>query len=97
MIYSFGRASTICNRYNLACFGSGSTSKGDLACISGVLSWISFVFIPGKSRRQHIYDAAGLGATGKKSDVVQIEGPLQRQLRWWRYTLSRGGSVGTRI
>ena len=76
---------------------SGQTTKGDLASISGVLSWISFVYVPGKSRRQHIYDAAGLGATGKKSDIVQILGPLQRQLQWWQHTLSRGGFVGTRI
>ena len=76
---------------------SGQTTKGELASISGVLSWISFVYVPGKSRRQHIYDAAGLGATGKKSDIVQIIGPLRRQLSWWRHSLSRGGFVGTRI
>ena len=75
----------------------GSASKGDLASIAGVLNWISFVFIPGKPRRQWIYDAARLGTSGKKSDRVVIKGALQRQLQWWMHSLSSAQWVGTRI
>lgn len=76
---------------------TGMTTKGELASIAGVLTWISFVFLPGRPRRQHIYDAAGLGAYGKKSDVMSVSGPVQRQLLWWKNTLSGGGFVGTRV
>ena len=41
----------------------GVATKGDLASIAGVLNWISFVFIPGRPRRQVIYDAARLGSS----------------------------------
>ena len=36
--------------------GRGWATKGDLASIVGVLTWISFVFTPGRPRRQLIYD-----------------------------------------
>ena len=72
-------------------------SKGDLASIAGVLTWISYVFIPGKPRRQFIYDAARLGSSAEKSDIVDIQGALQRQLQWWRNTLSSASFLGTRI
>ena len=75
----------------------GLATKGDLASIAGVLNWISFVFIPGKPRRQCIYDAARLGTSGKKSDSVKIEGALQRQLQWWLHSLQSDQWVGTRI
>lgn len=72
-------------------------SKGDLASIAGVLTWISFVFIPGRPRRQHIYDASRLGSSGSKSDMVRISGPLQRQLRWWLNSLSAKKFTGSRV
>ena len=75
----------------------GSATKGDLASIAGVLNWISFVFIPGKPRRQWIYDAARLGTSGKKSDRVTIKGAVQRQLQWWLHSLKSDQWVGTRI
>ena len=75
----------------------GSATKGDLASIAGVLNWISFVFIPGKPRRQRIYDAARLGTSGKKSECVEIKGALQRQLQWWMHSLKSDQWVGTRI
>ena len=75
----------------------GVATKGDLASIAGVLNWISFVFIPGKPRRQWIYDAARLGASHKKSDQVTIKGALQRQLQWWLHSLKSDKWVGTRI
>ena len=34
------------------------------------------MFVPGRPRRQIIYDAARLGAAGKKSDTVTIQGAL---------------------
>ena len=76
---------------------SRSASKGDLASIAGVLTWISFVFTPGRPRRQFIYDAARLGTTGRKSDVVPIRGALERQLRWWFHSLRDEQFTGTRI
>ena len=75
----------------------GSATKGDLASIAGVLNWISFVFVPGKPRRQWIYDAARLSTSGKKSDQVEIKGALQRQLQWWLHSLKSDQWVGTRI
>lgn len=72
-------------------------TKGDLASIAGVLTWISFVFTPGRSRRQPIYDAARLGSSGKKSDEVVIRGELQRILQWWYSTLTAADFVGTRV
>lgn len=72
-------------------------TKGDLASIAGVLTWISFVFTPGRPRRQHIYNATRLGETGRKSDKVVVEGPLQRQLQWWLNSLSRSSFVGSRV
>ena len=75
----------------------GVATKGDLASIAGVLNWISFVFIPGRPRRQIIYDAARLGSSGSKKDKVVIEGALQRQLQWWRNSLKHANFVGSRI
>ena len=65
--------------------------------MAGVLTWISFVFTPGRPRRQFIYDAARLGTTGSKRDLVTVRGELQRQLRWWLHTLSASDFVGTRV
>ena len=76
---------------------NGFTTKGDLMSIAGVLTWVSLVFLPGKPRRQHIYDGTRLGTTGKKSDKVSIRGPLQRQLQWWVHSLSNEKFVGSRI
>lgn len=75
----------------------GVATKGDLASIAGVLNWISFVFVPGRPRRQIIYDAARLGSTGRKKDKVEIRGALQRQLQWWRNSLKMKNFVGSRI
>ena len=75
----------------------GTATKGDLASIAGVLNWISFVFIPGRPRRQIIYDAARLGTAGKKKDVVELKGALMRQLQWWRNALKSSNFVGSRI
>ena len=72
-------------------------TKGDLASIAGVLTWISFVFTPGRSRRQPIYDAARLGSSGRKADVVEVKGELQRLLKWWHSTLTAADFVGTRV
>ena len=72
-------------------------SKGDLASIAGVLTWIAFVFVPGRPRRQWIYDASGLGSSGSKSDQVDVVGPLQRQLHWWYHALRSPTFVGTRV
>ena len=71
-----------------------TASKRELSSIAGVLTWISFVFLPGKPRRQHIYDAA---SGGSKSTVVQITGSLQRQLRWWLNTLRSDRFTGVRL
>ena len=75
----------------------GVATKGDLASIAGVLTWISFVFTPGRSRRQPIYDAARLGSTGRKADEVLVQGELQRILNWWHSTLTAADFVGTRV
>ena len=72
-------------------------TKGDLASIAGVLTWISFVFTPGRSRRQPIYEAARLGSSGKKTDIVEVKGELQRLLKWWHSTLTAADFVGTRV
>ena len=44
-----------------------------------------------------MYNAASLGSTGKKSDPVEIKGPLLRQLRWWCSSLSSAKFVGSRV
>ena len=75
----------------------GKATKRTLASIAGVLTWISFVFLPGRPRRQHIYDAAGVGGEGDKSEEVIIERSLQRQLQWWRNALKRKEFTGTRF
>ena len=61
------------------------------------MNWISFVFVPGRPRRQIIYDAARLGSSGSKTDKVKIEGALQRQLQWWSNSLKHANFVGSRI
>lgn len=73
------------------------STKRDMASIAGVLTWISFVFTPGRPRRQYIYNAASLGPSGNKSDEVNICGPLQRQLKWWYNSLKSAGFVGSRV
>ena len=88
-VYAMDRVSTVLEQ--------GTATKADLASIAGVLNWISFVFIPGRPRRQIIYDAARLGAGGEKSDVVVLEGALLRQLQWWRNALKHANFVGSRI
>ena len=75
----------------------GVATKADMSSIAGVLNWISFVFIPGRPRRQIIYDAARLGTSGSKTDKVVIEGALQRQLQWWKNSLQVKNFVGSRI
>ena len=75
----------------------GVATKADMSSIAGVLNWISFVFIPGRPRRQIIYDAARLGSSGSKTDKVVIEGALQRQLQWWKNSLQVKNFVGSRI
>ena len=55
-----------------------TATRRELSSIAGVLTWISFVFLPGKPRRQHIYDAA---SGDNKSTVIKIAGSLQRQLQ----------------
>ena len=87
--YAMDRVSTVLEQ--------GTATKGDLSSIAGVLNWISFVFIPGRPRRQIIYDAARLGASGKKKEVVVLEGALLRQLQWWRNALKNSNFVGSRI
>lgn len=72
-------------------------SKGDLASVAGVLTWMSFVFTPGRPRRQFIFDAARLGESGVKSDKVAISGALLRQLQWWSHALASDTFVGSRI
>ena len=68
-----------------------------MSSIAGVLTWISFVFTPGRPRCQRVYDAARLGSSGKKADRVDIRGPLQRQLKWWVSVLSEGQFKGSRV
>ena len=87
--YAMDRVSTVLEQ--------GTATKADLASIAGVLNWISFVFIPGRPRRQIIYDAARLGVGGKKKDVVKLEGALLRQLQWWRSALKSSNFVGSRV
>ena len=72
-------------------------TKGELASIAGVLNWISFVFTPGRPRKQHIYNAARRNSTQQKSDVVAVRGPLLRQLQWWKHALSSSSFVGSRV
>ena len=52
---------------------------------------------PGRPRCQCIYDAARLGSSGKKSDVVVVRGALLRQLRWWHATLTCSRFKGSRV
>ena len=70
------------------------TTRRELSSIAGVLTWISFVFLPGKPRRQHIYEAS---SGSDKSATVTLKGAVLRQLQWWYHTLKSDKFVGTRI
>ena len=74
-----------------------SATKRQLASIAGVLTWISYVFLPGKPRRQHIYYASSVKEGGDKSEKVEIKGSLRAQLRWWLNVLKQKRFKGTRV
>ena len=86
---------TICEEHRLyaidrlaECLKAKRVSVNDLESIAGVLSWLSFSFIPGRPRRNELYKAIARAHADSKSKW-RIRGQLQRQMHWWLSTLRR--------
>ena len=64
-----------------------SASVKELESVGGILSWIAQVFIPGRPRRNAVFEAIHRLKAGK-NNTLPIRGELCRQLQWWRHVLS---------
>ena len=63
-----------------------SISVKTLDSIAGILTWVAYVFVPGKPRRNSLYRAlAELRKTG--SVAMPLSGALRQQLQWWARAL----------
>ena len=62
---------------------AGKASLKQLESIAGIVTWVSYAFIPGKPRRNVLYRTiAALKDTGLAS-AQPLNGPLKQQLQWW--------------
>ena len=64
----------------------GTASLKELESVSGVLSWIAQVFIPGRPRRNSLFEAIHR-LKERNANATDIRGELRRQLQWWRHAL----------
>ena len=66
----------------------GKASLRQMESIAGILAWISYVFLPGKPRRNVVYRVI---ARMKECNMVRIDvdGPLKQQLLWWLTALRK--------
>ena len=63
-----------------------SISVKTLDSIAGILTWVAYVFVPGKPRRNLLYRAlAELRKAGRVS--MPLSGALRQQLQWWARAL----------
>ena len=70
----------------------GSATLRDLESVCGILSWIAQVYIPGRPRRDALFQALGrLRGRGVRS--IPIRGELKRQLQWWFNVMKSGAAT----
>ena len=82
------------SRVSEALHQSAVTVK-QLESLCGILTWIAFVFDPGRPRRNVMYRAlAKAQAEGAK---IVIQGELRAQMRWWLNALQRHKVMATRF
>ena len=62
---------------------AGKASLKQLESIAGILTWVAFVFLPGKPRRNVIYRAISNLQNGAITGAIALDVPLRQQLRWW--------------
>ena len=62
-------------------------SLSELETLGGLLTWIAYVFIQGRPRRNFIFGAIRkMQATSAKT--MRVRGDLMRQFQWWVNSLS---------
>ena len=64
-----------------------SASVKELESVGGILSWISQVFIPGRPRRNAVFEAIHR-LNASNNSTARIRGELCRQLQWWQHVLT---------
>ena len=83
-------------RYSMARVRSildeGVVSLRDLESVCGILSWIAQVYIPGRPRRDAIFEALGR-LRSKGARTVKVRGNLKRQLQWWWSAMRSGAAT----
>ena len=60
---------------------AGKASQKQLESIVGILTWVTFVFLPGKPRRNVIYRVISNLQSGSVTGAVALEVSLRQQLR----------------
>lgn len=60
----------------------GVVSRKDLESICGILTWIAHVHIPGRPRRDALFEALGR-MRSKGTHKVEVRGAMLRQFQWW--------------
>ena len=63
----------------------GVVALKELESICGILTWIAHVYVPGRPRRDALFEA--LGRLRSRGGVVEVRGALGHQLHWWMSTL----------
>ena len=72
----------------------GKASLRELESVTGILSWIAQVFIPGRPRRDALFEALGRLRSRDAKDVP-VRGALKRQLQWWFNVLKSRATTAT--
>jgi hypothetical protein len=63
---------------------AGKASLKQLESIAGILTWVSYAFVPGKPRRNVIYRVITAMKNGSHGGAAMpLNGPLKQQLQWW--------------
>lgn len=73
---------------------STMTAK-DMESLCGILTWIAFVFDPGRPRRNVMYRA--LARANKDGKEIEIRGELRAQLQWWLHALERNKVMASKF
>ena len=66
-----------------------------LESLCGILTWIAFVFDPGRPRRNVLYRA--LARAKAEDSKIVIKGELRAQMRWWLNALKRHKVMATKF
>ena len=59
-----------------------SVSLKQLESIAGIMAWITYVFVPGKPRRNVMYREIAK-MKQDNTNKIAMSGPLRQQLLWW--------------